>query len=109
LPALSGCLSHFFADDLAAIVAGQMGIKFTEQCLDLQRRIKGFVEDLEYYSCLTDQPINTKKTEALFSARAVNKKLFDIFLNQGSTVKINWVSEYKYLGYIVSSKFGWVN
>lgn len=49
--ALSGCASHFFADDLAAIISGQMGINYTKQCLDLQKRIGAFLRDLEYYSC----------------------------------------------------------
>ncbi|CAF4513316.1 unnamed protein product, partial [Rotaria sp. Silwood2] len=33
---LSGCTSHFFADDLAAIVSGQIGLSYTNQCLDLE-------------------------------------------------------------------------
>jgi hypothetical protein len=105
--ALSGCVSHFFADDLAAIVGGQIGIGYTSQCLDLEKRIKVFLNDLEYYSCLTDQPINLNKTEALFSARAVSGPKFDIYFNDGAGEKINWVGEYKYLGYLISSKLGW--
>jgi hypothetical protein len=65
---------------------------------------------LEYYSCLlTDQPININKTEALFTARAaIGNPKFDIFvLIPVLKQKINWVSEYKYLGYIISSKLGW--
>jgi hypothetical protein len=74
---LGGCISHFFADDLAAIVAGQMGVKYSSQCLDLEKRTKNFLDNLEYYSCLTDQPINTNKTEALFSARAIGYPKFN--------------------------------
>ncbi|CAF4217699.1 unnamed protein product [Rotaria socialis] len=104
---LSGCISHFFADDLAGILAGQLGIKYSSQCLDLEKRIKTFLDCLEYYSCLTDQPINLNKTEAMFTARAIGLPSFDIHFSHGKKESINWVSEYKYLGYIISSKLGW--
>ncbi|CAF3818990.1 unnamed protein product [Rotaria sp. Silwood1] len=104
---LAGCISHLFADDLAGIVADQLGIKYTYQCLDLEKRLKVFIDHLEYYSCLTDQPINTNKTQALFTTRAIGHPKFDIHFNSGSKEKINWVSEYKYLGYLISSKLGW--
>jgi hypothetical protein len=54
-----------FADDLAAIVTGQIGLKFSEQCLDVEKRLKLFYEHLEYYCLLTVQPINYNKTEGL--------------------------------------------
>ena len=104
---LPGCVSHFFADDLAAIVAGQLGVRFMNQCIDLEKRIKIFLDQLEYYSCLTDQPINAVKTEAIFSARAVGLPKFDIHFNNGDDGKIKWVQEYKYLGYFISRKLGW--
>ena len=104
--ALSGCASHFFADDLAGIVAGQMGVKYTKQCLDLQKRVGNFLKDLDYYSCLTDQPINTDKTETLFSARAVGGPKFEVSYAHGGE-KIRWVSQFKYLGYLISPKMGW--
>ncbi|CAF1218164.1 unnamed protein product [Adineta steineri] len=104
---LPGCISHFFADDLAGIISGQLGIKYSAQCLDLEKRLKVFLDHLEYYSCLTDQPINTNKTEALFSARAIGFPKFNLHFNYGSKEKINWVPEYKYLGYVISSKLGW--
>ncbi|CAF4586909.1 unnamed protein product, partial [Rotaria socialis] len=50
---LSWCTSHFFADDLAAILAGQIGIKYSKQCLDLEKKLKLFVDQLEYYCLLT--------------------------------------------------------
>ena len=40
-------MSFFFADDLAAVIAGQIGILFTDQCLDLERRLHSFGEQLE--------------------------------------------------------------
>ncbi|CAF4093432.1 unnamed protein product, partial [Rotaria magnacalcarata] len=104
---LANCTSHLFADDLAVIVAGQLGIKYSYQCLDLEKRIKVFIDHLEYYSYLIDQPINTNKTQALFTARAIGHPKFDIHFNSGSKEKINWVPEYKYLGYIISSKLVW--
>jgi hypothetical protein len=74
--------------------------------LDLEKRLKVFIHHLQYYSCLTDQPINTNKTEALFTARAIGHPKFDIHFNSGSKEKINWVAEFKYLGYLISSKIG---
>ncbi|CAF5165747.1 unnamed protein product, partial [Rotaria magnacalcarata] len=78
---LANCTSHLFADDLAVIVAGQLGIKYSYQCLDLEKRIKLLIDHLEYYSYLIDQPINTNKTQALFTARAIGHPKFDIHFN----------------------------
>jgi hypothetical protein len=104
---LSGCTSHFFADDVAAILAGQLGIRYSDQCLDLEKRVKSFLDKLELYSRLADQPLNRSKTEALFSARAIGLPKFNITFNSDDDDKINWRQEYKYLGYIISSKLGW--
>jgi hypothetical protein len=78
---LSGCTSHFFADDVAAILAGQLGIRYSDQCLDLEKRVKSFLDKLELYSRLADQPLNRSKTEALFSARAIGLPKFNITFN----------------------------
>jgi len=43
---LSWCSSHFFAGDLVAILAGQLGVRYTDQCLDLEQRIKWFLNHL---------------------------------------------------------------
>jgi hypothetical protein len=104
---LSSCSSHLFADDFAAILAGQLGIRFTDQCLDLEKRVKSFLDLLEFYSHLTDQPINRLKTEALFSARAIGSPKFIVAFDSAGNDQISWVKEYKYLGYIISSKLGW--
>ncbi|CAF3368748.1 unnamed protein product, partial [Rotaria socialis] len=104
---LSGCINHFFADDLAGIMAGQLGINYSSQCLDLEKRIKVFLDNLDYYSCLTDQPINFNKTKAMFSARAIGHPKFVINFRQDTMDIIEWTSEYKYLGYIISPKLGW--
>ncbi|CAF1573779.1 unnamed protein product [Rotaria magnacalcarata] len=98
---LSCCIPHFFADDLAGILAGQLGIKYSSQCLDLEKRIETFLDCLEYYSCLTDQPINLNRTETMFSARAIGLPNFDIHFSHGTKESINLISEYKYLGYII--------
>ncbi|CAF4950058.1 unnamed protein product [Rotaria socialis] len=68
---LNCCLSHHFADDLAAIMAGGIGLKYSLQCLELEKKLSSFFKDLEYYCTLTAQPINYNKTQALFSARAI--------------------------------------
>ncbi|CAF4048349.1 unnamed protein product, partial [Rotaria sordida] len=104
---LSQCTSHFFADDVAAILAGQLGVRYTNQCIDLEKRIKYFLDSLEYYSCLADQPLNKTKTEAMFSARAIGSPNFNITFDSGDNKSINWKQEYKYLGYIISSRLGW--
>ncbi|CAF4659601.1 unnamed protein product, partial [Didymodactylos carnosus] len=103
---LSWCSSHFFADDLAAILAGQIGVKYTQQCLDLEKKLKLFFDQLEYYSRLTIQPINYSKTEGIWSARAIGSAPFEI---ESGDNKINWIKEFKYLGYWISSKLGWGN
>jgi hypothetical protein len=104
---LSGCTSHFFADDVAAILAGQLGVRYTNQCLDLEQRIKSFLDRLERYSLLADQPLNYAKTEAIYSARAVGHPKFNIKFEGWNEIQINWKSDYKYLGYVISSKLGW--
>ncbi|CAF3173490.1 unnamed protein product [Rotaria socialis] len=104
---LSGCINHFFADDLAEIMAGQLGINYSSQCLDLEKRIKVFLDNLDYYSCLSDQPINFNKTKAMFSARAIGHRKFFINFLQDTMNIIEWTSEYKYLSYIISPKLGW--
>jgi hypothetical protein len=101
---LSWSSSHLFADDLAAIVSSQIGIKFTLQCLDLEKRLKFFFEQLEYYCLLTVQPINYNKTEGLWSTRAPHSAPFDIEIGGN---KINWTKEFKYLGYFITPRLGW--
>lgn len=105
---LPGAMSFFFADDLAAVLAGQIGTRFTSQCIDLERRLQTFMNQLEYYSILAVQPINYSKTQAMFSARAVRypDPLPQIHCGNHS---IEWISSYKYLGYWISTKLGWGN
>jgi hypothetical protein len=99
-------MSHFFADDLAAVITGRIGVKFSLQCIDLERRLHSFFDHLEYYSVLSAQPINYLKTQAMWSARAVNypNPMPDLKCGGHS---IEWVKSYKYLGYLVSTKLGW--
>ncbi|CAF4025281.1 unnamed protein product [Adineta steineri] len=98
----SGCI-----DDVAAILAGQMGVRFTDQCLYLEKRVKSFLDRLEFYSCLSDQPLNRSKTDALFSAPAIGLPKFTISFDSDCGDEIKWKKEYKYLGYIIPSKLGW--
>ncbi|CAF4733978.1 unnamed protein product [Rotaria socialis] len=105
---LSECTSHFFADDVAAIFSGQLEVRYTSQCIDLERRVESFLDSLEYYSCLADQHLNRTKTEAMFSARAIGSPKFNIMFDSGDGNRICWRPEYKYLGYIISSRLGWV-
>ena len=104
---LACCISHAFADDVAAILSGQLGICYTEQCIDLEKRTKYFLDHLEFYSCLADQPLNWSKTVAMFTARAIGSPPFNIVLDSADSKTIEWKPEFKYLGYIISSKVGW--
>ena len=87
---LSECTSHFFADAVAAILADQLDLRYTDQCIDLEKRIKSFLHSLDYYSCLADQPLNTTKTEAMFSARAIGPSKFTIAFDNGDDKCISW-------------------
>ncbi|CAF1291516.1 unnamed protein product [Adineta ricciae] len=44
--------SHLFVDDLATVFADRIGKQFSTQCLDLERRIKLFCDELEFYCLL---------------------------------------------------------
>ena len=103
---LNICSSFMFADDLAAVIAGNIGSKFRNQCLDLERKLKIFFDNLEYYTILTVQPVNFSKTEALWSARAIGPPKFESSL---ANIKIKWIDEFKYLGYWITLKLGWSN
>ncbi|CAF4438722.1 unnamed protein product, partial [Rotaria magnacalcarata] len=100
---LGFCMSHFFADDLAAVLAGSIGMKFSSQCLDLERKLQLFFENLEFYSILTSQPINYAKTEGIWFARAIGPPKIDISAGEN---KIRWTNNLKYLGYWITPKLG---
>ncbi len=105
--AIPAATSFLFADDVAATMAGQMGIKYSDQCLDLEKRLTTFFNDLEYYSVLAVQPINYNKTQIMWTARAVN-----YYPNPRPSFKcgghiIEWTNNYKYLGYWITTKLGW--
>ena len=96
--------SFMFADDLAAVVSGRIGEKYSIQCLDIERRLKSLLEALEFYAILAIQPINYEKTVGLWSARAIGGPKFNLYL--GDT-NIKWTQEFKYLGYWITPKMGW--
>jgi hypothetical protein len=103
---IPAAMSSFFADDLAAVLAGRMGVQFTKQCMDLERRLQTFLEQLEYYSLLSVQPINYAKTQVMFTARAVNYPNPMPSLQCGEH-DLEWISSFKYLGYTLTTKLGW--
>jgi hypothetical protein len=82
-------------------------MRYSKQCLDLEKRVKVFLDNLEFYSRLADQPLNCSKTEALYSARAIGLPSFDIKFDCSGGETISWKKDFKYLGYIVSCKLGW--
>ena len=104
--AVPTAMSFLFADDMAATIAGQMGIRYTDQCIDLERRLTKFFADLEYYATLAVQPINYSKTQAMWSARAIGYPNPMPVLKCGDNV-IAWTKQYKYLGYWITTKLGW--
>ena len=104
---LASSSSHLFADDVAAILSGQIGLRYTEQCLDLEKRTRFFLDSVEFYSSLTDQPLNWSKTEAMFSARAIGAPRFTVKLSSDPSKSIDWKPDFRYLGYVISSKLGW--
>lgn len=103
---LNSASSFMFADDLAAVVGGRIGDKYSQQCLDLECRLKSFTDALEFYATLSVQPINYEKTECLWSARAIGNPKFEIVIGEN---KVKWTKEFKYLGYWITPKIGWNN
>jgi hypothetical protein len=100
---LNSCLSFMFSDDLAAILAGSIGMKYSFQCLNLEKKLKLFFDQLEFYSVLTVQPLNYDKTQAIFSSRAVGLPKFNLRCGEQP---ISWTKQFKYLGYYVTPKIG---
>ena len=101
---IENTLPNFFADDLACVISGMMGAKYTQQCLDLERKLHKLFEYLEYYSVLSVQPINHAKTEIMWTARAIGNPKFEVKMGEH---KIAWVKSFRYLGYHISNKLGW--
>jgi hypothetical protein len=87
---LPGAMSFFFADDLAV----QIGLRFTNQCINLERRLQSFLEQLEFYSILVVQPTNYSKMQAMFSPRAVCYPNPMRQLHCGDQ-QIEWISSFK--------------
>ena len=56
--ALPMAISLFFVDDLATTMTGKMVIRFTEQCIDVEKRLKSFCDSLGYYAPVAVQLIN---------------------------------------------------
>ena len=100
---LPWCSSHFSIDDLVAVVSGQTGTKFSNQCLDAEKRLTLFFVQQELHPRLSVQPINISKTKGLSSARAIGSSPFEISCGEE---KISWVTGFKYLGYWICPKLG---
>ena len=77
---LAGAMSHMFA----TIVSGQIGLRFTEQCIDL--------DQLVLFS---------------FSWRAITKPKFNLVFSSNNST-LTWTNDYKYLGYTISRKLGFI-
>ncbi len=99
-------IPNFFADDLACVVGGSIGVKYSLQCLDVERKLKQLFDHLEFYTVLSVQPINYQKTVWMWSARAVGNPKFEICMGEN---KIERVNEFRYLGYLFTSKLSWAS
>lgn len=55
---LSCSSTHRFVDDLTATMSERLGAKYAEQCLYLEKRIKTFIDTIEFYAVLSAQSIN---------------------------------------------------
>ncbi|CAF4467708.1 unnamed protein product [Rotaria socialis] len=55
---MPGAMSFFFADDLSAVLTGQIGNRFKNQRKHLECRLHTLFEQLEFYAILAVQPIN---------------------------------------------------
>jgi hypothetical protein len=75
-PFLTYEFSHFFVDDLAAIIAGNIGSKFVTQSFDPERKTTLFLDQLADHCTIADQPVNYSKTVALCSTRAISAPMF---------------------------------
>jgi hypothetical protein len=53
-------------------MAGRIDTRFSEQCVNVERRLQSFFDALEFYAVLAIQPINYDKTKILWSARAIS-------------------------------------
>jgi hypothetical protein len=100
---LSYASSHFFADDLVVIIAGNIGSKYSTQCLDLERKTKICFDQLEVYCTLAKQPVNYDKTVALWSDSVIGGPEFVIDRKDRS---IKWSKGFRYLGYEICPKLG---
>ncbi|CAF5208268.1 unnamed protein product, partial [Rotaria magnacalcarata] len=85
-------ISFLFADDVAATMAGQIGIKYTDQCIDLEKKT-GFV-------------FQSSAILLGFVVRAVSYPNPMPILKCGEHI-ISWTNQFKYLGYWISTKLGW--
>jgi len=55
---IENSIPNFFADDLACVIGGRIGAKYSLQCLDLERTLNKLFHYLEYYTILAVQPVN---------------------------------------------------
>ena len=70
---------------------------------NLEEKLKILFDYLEYYTTFAAQPINYKKIELVWTARAIGKPQFNIAMGEH---QIAWINSFKYLGYHLSSKLG---
>ena len=77
---MENSIPNSFVDDLAVVIEGRIGVKYTLQCLDVERKLKQLLDYLEHYIVLAVQPINYTKTVWMWAARAVKLPKFHVYL-----------------------------
>jgi hypothetical protein len=86
---LENGIPNFFADDLAVVIGGRIGVKYPLQCLDVERKLKQLFDHLEYYTVLTVQPINYLKTAWMWSTRVVILPKFEVYIGENKIQRMN--------------------
>jgi hypothetical protein len=98
--------THLFADDLALLMVGSLEKKFSINIKDLEIRAKQAMIVLEKFADDMILPVNVPKTKALLIHNIVSPTLPTVeYKNQ----KIEFVSNFKYLGVSIACKLGWGN
>jgi hypothetical protein len=101
---LEKSLPNFFADDLACVIGKRLGIKYSLQYLNLEKKLTTLFDYLEFYAILSLQSIHYEKTELMWSWRAVGKPCFEISIGKH---KISWINSISYPECYLTSKLGW--
>jgi hypothetical protein len=97
-------LPNLFADDLACVMDGRLGIEYSLQYLDLENKLTTLFNYLDSFAILSLQSIQYEKAELIWSSCAVGNPSF-VKISMG-VHEIRWLNSSSYLGYYLTSKLG---